>query len=154
MSLNALTSVTLIRNAPPLVSNERNESSTYCFGYKFGFQRKLAVNGSSAYVKPVVVAEIERLDKLNETFSIVHQSNRLAKLIHYDKFDMLTPSMCFSECSLSLVCGAAAFTTDIEFVRNCYLYKKSEVSKNDTLEFDVSSKWILYVKNTVTLLFN
>jgi hypothetical protein len=127
--------------------NEKNEAATYCFAYRFGFQKKIALNQSVAYIKPEVINDIEQLEKLNDSLPIVTHNARFVNYQQfYDEVNALTPSACFQQCKLSVLCGAASFTTDIECPRNCFLYKRV-TGFGQSLELTLGlSKWISYTK--------
>jgi hypothetical protein len=124
--------------------NEMNETISNCLVYKYGFNRTEANDSWTAYIKPDV--EVEDPELLGQNFLTVKPNTRFAGHHEcYNNFDALTPSLCFKQCKLSVMCGAASFTTDIEFFHNCFQFKRG-TSFNSTEDLLPESKWVSFVK--------
>jgi hypothetical protein len=111
-----------------------------CLLFKYGFEQRFAITGSTSFVKPEVTEDMVNMDKLNDKFPIVKQYLKLIN--HYDNFDTLTPSLCFSTCKISVRCAAASFTTDIRWPYNCFLFKRGEFFESR----EYLESWITYTK--------
>jgi hypothetical protein len=100
--------------------------------------------GSTAYIKPLVAAEITDSRKLADEFAEIKPRTKLAN--YYDAFDTLIPSQCFKLCKESKVCGAASFTTDPECLFNCFLFRPAEFVKQTNLKAFEFDFWTSYMK--------
>jgi hypothetical protein len=122
-----------------------------CRLFKYGFERADGIVGSTAYVKPEVVREMA--GQLGDVFPNVRHSIRFTN--EYDLFDTLTPSQCFRQCNNSKRCGGASFTTDNQWVNNCYLYKTGQFQISDNkegIEFWTSFTKAKFAPKTTTTL--
>jgi hypothetical protein len=120
-------------------------TSSDCNLHKFGFtQRTRDSSAWIAYIKPEVSRDLADSGKLSDMFPPgVRKSTKLVNF--YDSLDSLTPSRCFAKCKENDECAAASFTTDINSLHNCYLFKAGEFTESEGDELIES--WTTYCKS-------
>jgi hypothetical protein len=84
---------------------------------------------------------MQNMFKLTAMYPFVRQGTRLTG--SYVNLNKLTPLRCFIACKESEECGAASFTTDLQWLNNCFLFKKNAYNASS----EHNELWISYLKN-------
>jgi hypothetical protein len=115
-----------------------------CNLHRFGFAKKADEDEWSSYVKAEVGLDMDRMDKLEETFPLIQLRQRLTNF--YNSSDALTPFVCFTKCNQSEECTAASFTVDIQLSDNCYFFRGGEFGV--TSDLDGIEMWTSFIKSS------
>jgi hypothetical protein len=109
--------------------------------YKFGFEKVARATCASQFIKPEVQVEMDNINRLGETFSLVKPR---AQLIGQpaSSVNFLRPYLCFNACMQTAECAAASFTIDPRSPTNCMIYRQNQYKESN----EVNELWTSYVK--------